>query len=355
MRMKILYGVQGTGNGHITRARVMAKALAKHKDVQVDYLFSGRAPDQYFDMQVFGDYQTRHGLSFVTQNGKVSKYKTLKQARLARLIADIQRMDMSDYDLVINDFEPVSAWAAQLRHVPSISISHQACFLSQVPKRGKGLMDELLLRHFAPTTYQLGVHWYHFGQHIVPPFIEHSGDDVELGEHILVYLPFEELDAIRNLLLQFPKQQFRVFHPAVKAAKPEHNIDWHPPGKQSFHQALRHAAGVIANAGFELSSECLHLGKKLLLKPLLGQFEQLSNVLTLEKLGRCHTMNSLQPEIVSNWLSSAPAEPVRFPGQADLLVDWLLEERWFDSTDLCRELWQQVNFPSDVRARLAGF
>ncbi|MBP7664242.1 MAG: glycosyltransferase, partial [Shewanella sp.] len=39
--MRILYGVQGTGNGHLSRARVMAKALMK-QDIEVDFLFSGR-------------------------------------------------------------------------------------------------------------------------------------------------------------------------------------------------------------------------------------------------------------------------------------------------------------------------
>lgn len=45
--MRILYGVQGTGNGHLSRSRVVAKALAKH-DIQVDYFFSGRQPEQFF-------------------------------------------------------------------------------------------------------------------------------------------------------------------------------------------------------------------------------------------------------------------------------------------------------------------
>ena len=40
--MKLFYGVQGTGNGHITRAREMAKALAE-AGVEVTYMFSGRA------------------------------------------------------------------------------------------------------------------------------------------------------------------------------------------------------------------------------------------------------------------------------------------------------------------------
>ena len=45
--MKILYGVQGTGNGHVTRARIMAKAFAA-KGVEVDWVFSGRPREDFF-------------------------------------------------------------------------------------------------------------------------------------------------------------------------------------------------------------------------------------------------------------------------------------------------------------------
>lgn len=48
--MKILYGVQGTGNGHIARARAMANAFAA-QHCQVDFLFSGRDPKRYFSME----------------------------------------------------------------------------------------------------------------------------------------------------------------------------------------------------------------------------------------------------------------------------------------------------------------
>ena len=69
--MKILYGVQGTGNGHISRARMMAKHFAD-RNVEVDYLFSGRPAEQYFDMDCFGRYEIRHGLSFTTVDGRIN-------------------------------------------------------------------------------------------------------------------------------------------------------------------------------------------------------------------------------------------------------------------------------------------
>ena len=49
--MRLLYGVQGTGNGHIARARIMAAALAQRDDINVDFVFTGRPPEKYFDME----------------------------------------------------------------------------------------------------------------------------------------------------------------------------------------------------------------------------------------------------------------------------------------------------------------
>ena len=64
------------------------------------------------------------------------------------------------------------------------------------------------------------------------------------------------------------------------------HIQINPLSHSEFHAHLLDAEGVISNAGFELASECLHLGKKLLVKPLAGQFEQLSNALALQAMSR---------------------------------------------------------------------
>ena len=87
--MRILYGIQGTGNGHITRARVMATTF-KALGVDVDYVFSGRKEQDYFDMDDFADYRAFRGLSFTSKSGQVDSFKTLKNARPLQLIKDIK-------------------------------------------------------------------------------------------------------------------------------------------------------------------------------------------------------------------------------------------------------------------------
>ncbi|MBT1065872.1 glycosyltransferase [Bowmanella sp. Y26] len=353
--MKILYGVQGTGNGHTTRARVMAKAFNQRDDVQVDYLFSGREQDRYFDMQVFGQYQTRHGFTFVHQQGAVDIWQTIKAFRPARFIRDVMSLDLNGYDLVINDFEPISAWAARRQKVPCISISHQDAFRYPIPTQGDNWMNRQVLKYFAPSDVQLGVHWHHFGHAIMPPFIEDEYIPDSGAEHVLVYLPFESLQDIAQFLDPLSEVNFVCFHPDLNEDSEQGHIKWRRTSKQGFHQALRVASGVIANGGFELSSECLKLGKKLLLKPLHGQFEQLSNILTLEQLGLCQSMSSLDVEEVESWLELPPAEPIAFPSDPQLLVDWLLAGKWHDTHSICAQLWQQVSFPERLQQRLNSY
>lgn len=44
--MKIFYGIQGTGNGHITRGRIMAREF-QAANLEVTYQFTGRPQDKF--------------------------------------------------------------------------------------------------------------------------------------------------------------------------------------------------------------------------------------------------------------------------------------------------------------------
>lgn len=344
--MKILYGVQGTGNGHTARARAMAHALSE-RGVEVDFLFSGRDKSKYFSMQAFGDYQTRRGLTFISEQGRVNYLKTGLNNSLTSLLREISELDLSGYDLVLNDFEPISAWAAKRQKVPCIGISHQNAFRYQVPKKGDSWLDQSIIRNFAPADIHIGLHWYHFDQPILPPIVHtKTTDSVVADSFVLVYLPFESVDAITELLLRYTSQRFICFHPDIDTPQQLENIRLNPLSHDKFQQALHNCQGVIANGGFELPSEALTLGKKLLLKPLAGQFEQESNVATLETLGLAHAMEHLDPTAVRMWLGEQQAESVNYPDVAGHIVDWVLQGDWEARDGLWHSLWEKVDFPS---------
>ncbi|MCU4676473.1 glycosyltransferase [Catenovulum sp. 2E275] len=349
--MKILYGVQGTGNGHISRARIMAKRF-NELNIDVDFVFSGRTADKFFDMEVFGNYQVRQGMSFCYKDGKVDMLATLKKLNFSQLREDIKSLDLSSYDVVLNDFEPISAWAAKKQNKPSISISHQAAFLQDIPMQGAKWTDKTILKYFAPCQFNLGVHWYHFGANIIPPFIDAPLQLNSVDNKILVYLPFESLTQIKALIADFCDFEFYCYHPDLIEDSDEEHIHFRKLSKEGFKKDIANCSGIIANAGFELSSEALCFGKRILLKPLTGQFEQASNAYTLEMLGLASVMERLSFDAVEQWLEETQAGQVIFPADPQPLINWILAGNYNDTSYLLTELWQKVHFPEQVKLRL---
>jgi UDP:flavonoid glycosyltransferase YjiC (YdhE family) len=97
---------------------------------------------------------------------------------------------------------------------------------------------------------------------------------------------------------------------------------------------------VICNAGFELVSECLHMGIPALVKAVSGQKEQRSNALALQRLGWGSAMRELGETDLRRWLDGvrAPA-PVRYTDVAAALVDWIMAGDWRTTAALRDSLW----------------
>ncbi|MGZ8136205.1 MAG: MJ1255/VC2487 family glycosyltransferase [Methylococcaceae bacterium] len=340
--MRIFYGVQGTGNGHITRARVMAKELYA-AGVDVTYQFTGRQADKYFDMEIFGDYQTRTGLTFSTNNGQVSYLKTALTAKPISFIKDTKALDFSGYDLVISDFEPVTAWAAKLKKRKVLGIGHQYAFNHKIPKAGSDPLAKQIMKYFAPADVSVGVHWHHFGQPILPPIIETPETPRRIIKNkIIVYLPFENQHEVIKLLSPFENFQFHIYAPEVVLSKFEH-ITCNPLSLVGFQKDLYDCGGIITNAGFELASEALQLGKKILAKPLHAQMEQISNAAALHELGYGHIMNDMDIMMIEHWLHDDHAVRITYPNIAKVLVQWIQDGMPIMDDDFIESVWSTVD------------
>lgn len=105
--MKLLYTIQGTGNGHMARAEALVPYLKKHF-VQVDVLVSGFASEiRPTSFQI--DY-TKRGISFVFgRRGGINWWQTLLKNNFFQLLYDILTLPVTSYDLIISDFEPIGA------------------------------------------------------------------------------------------------------------------------------------------------------------------------------------------------------------------------------------------------------
>lgn len=347
--MRILYGIQGTGNGHLARARALVPALL-HRKLDVDFVFSGRAREDYFNMDLFGDFASFKGLSLITERGQLKHWQTMRRNNVPEFFRDLNKVNAADYDLVISDFEPVTAWAARKAGVRSVGISHQNAFRYAVPKVSGYLGSRLILQRFAPTTLDVGLHWHHFNEPVLPPLIEALSGERVIGNKILVYMGFEDVQDIVDFVTPCSDFQFLIYA-RVESPRDLGHVQIRPLSHTEFHRDLQDCAGVISNAGFELSSECLALGKKLLIKPLLGQYEQLCNALALQSLNRGTVIESLDTRVLEKWLQLPGHPPIPYPDVAATLADWIVDGCRASLTELTTSLWSDIDLPLDYDRR----
>lgn len=343
--MKILYGVQGTGNGHITRARSMAVELAL-AGIEVDFVFSGRPAEEYFDMAIFGDYRAFEGLSFVAKNGQLDLLATCQKASFFTLLKDIRQLNTRRYDLVITDFEPVVAWAAKRQGIPCLGFGHQYAFSHNIPRYTGKRLSQWILSNFAPSTTQLGAHWHHFGFPILPPLV-HLNENLPEKKRtpyektVLVYLPFENSEEVMEWLEEIPNYRFRLHCKDIDPGVYQ-NVEVFPFSVNEFQKNLSECESVLCNAGFELNSEALQLGRRILAKPMQGQIEQLSNMIALQTLGLAQTCEVLNAEVIQQWLESSCVVQISYPNVARAVVAWLQADNDATIDDLCAGLWAQT-------------
>jgi uncharacterized protein (TIGR00661 family) len=256
---------------------------------------------------------------------------------------DIASFDDFSYDLVITDFEPISARIARRKSLPSIGVGHQYAFIHDVPLSGSNPITRFVMKNFAPVDYPVGLHWHHFNQPILPPIVPHKiGNSYQkIANKILVYLPFEHIKDVLALFRRFRRHEFFIYHGLSKAEDHGH-IHLRPYSRTGFLKDLIECNGVISNAGFELASEAFHLGKRILVKPLEGQIEQVSNALAITSLNLGMAMTQLNVVSVAQFLERPTGTPIKFPNVARMVADWIESGQWEDVEGLAKTAWRQT-------------
>lgn len=324
--MKILYAIQGTGNGHVARALEVVPALQQHGDV--DLLLSGNQCDMQLPWPVKYRY---HGMGFVFgQKGGVDFKATFKQFKLKTFWNEIKSVPVEDYDLVINDFEPVTAYACLLKRISSVGLSHQWAVMGNKAPRpvSTDFWGALIMLVYAPTSHAYGFHFQSYDGRTHTPVIrqEIRNSTPTKGNHYTVYLPSYGDRLIIDYFTQFPESSFEVFSKHSKEAYSSKNVNIQPVNKEKFSQSLITSQGVICNAGFETPAEALYLNKKLCVIPMQGQYEQSCNAFALEKMGVTvmSSLNAKQMSKFSNWLQAAQSIEVNYPNKTNEIIDFVV-------------------------------
>ncbi|HEY4285508.1 MAG TPA: glycosyltransferase family protein [Puia sp.] len=283
--MKIFYAVQATGNGHISRAMELLPYLERYG--KVDIFLSGANNSLQLDASV--KYRSK-GLSlFYTSSGGLNYWEIGRQIAPLRIWKEVRDLPVEKYDLVINDFESITSLACAYKKIPSVNFGHQASFISpKVPRPEKReVMGEWILRNYARATQYVGLHFKQYDDFILPPVIKKDILQAEPQDkgHITVYLSSYSDATVRQYLHPLRDFSFQVFSREVKQPVRDGNILFLPVSKSTFNKSLITCKAILTGAGFETPAEALYLGKKLLVIPIRGQYEQFCNAAALQKMG----------------------------------------------------------------------
>ena len=326
--MKILYAIQGTGNGHLCRAMDVIPCLQEFGEV--DVLISGIQADIILPFEI--KYRL-HGLSFIFgKSGGVDLWKTFMSSTVRKLIQEVNSVPVEDYDLVINDFEPITAWACHTKDIPCIGLSHQIGALHpESPKPEEAdMMGKFIMKNYAPVTDAYGFHFKQYHSSIFTPVIRESIRNLEPTNngHYTVYLPSYDDAHLLKHLTKFTDVQWEVFSKHNNKELKFKNVKIHPINNEQFVKSMASSHGVLCGAGFETPAEALFLKKKVLAIPMKNQYEQHLNAAALEDMG-VPIIKSLKKKYeydIEVWLNSNKTVEVNYPNNTMQIVEKIINK-----------------------------
>ncbi|TSA49411.1 MAG: glycosyl transferase [Sphingobacteriales bacterium] len=324
--MKILYSVQGTGNGHITRAMEIVPLL-KTKG-EVDVLVSGTQSDIQLPFEVKYKF---NGLSFIFgKGGGVDVWNTYLNMNSLRLLREIKSLPVEKYDLIISDFEPVSSWAARLAKKPCVGLSNQVATLHPLAPKPKNtdMIGKMVLEHYSPSTFNYGFHFKALDKNVFTPIIRKQVRELKVKNknYYTVYLPSYSDERIIKFLKQYKNEEWKVFSKFSKKKYSEKNITIQPIDATSFLESIASCKGVLCNAGFGTTSEALFLNKKLLVIPMKTQYEQHCNAAMLKNMD-VPVMKKLKNKYadkITDWLKNDKTVEVHYHDITENILDTII-------------------------------
>ncbi len=283
--MKIFYAVQATGNGHISRAQQLYPYLKEFGEV--DFFLSGNNSNLNHSIPI--KYRSKGCSLHYGKCGGLNYADVLKNIKPFMMFKDANALPLEKYDVIINDFDFVTALACKLKKLPSVQLGHQASFQSDATPRPekKSIVGESILKHYARATNYIGFHFQTYDSFIVPPVIKEEfirAERKNLG-HITVYLPSFQKHCLQSTFAKLKHIQFQWFLEGTESIRIEENITYFPINQDLFNKSLINSHGLITGGGFETPSEALFLEKKLISIPIKNHYEQQCNAAALNKMG----------------------------------------------------------------------
>jgi uncharacterized protein (TIGR00661 family) len=325
--MKILYAIQGTGNGHVSRAREIIPYLQNYGEV--DILLSGN--NVHLNLPYEVKYRST-GISYhYGSNGNIDLIQSIRKFTPIKIIKELLDFPIQQYDLIINDYEFISSWAAALAGKRFVSFGHQPSFLSPktpMPEK-QSFAGNMILKYHIKQSNPIGLHFERYDDFIYTPVIRTQIRNLEVtdGEHYTVYLSsFGDEELFKYLSKVDAK--WEVFSIRAKEKYTKGNVTFFPANNDGFLNSVASCKGLLTGAGFETPAETLYLGKKLFCIPIKRQYEQYCNAAALTTLGVpvVNDVDDSLPAQLENWINAPWNIKVNYADITPMLVEKIVRE-----------------------------
>lgn len=313
----ILYGVNGEGAGHSTRAReVLSHLVSRGHTVHVASFDRGLE-----NLKADFDATEIYGFRFAYVNNRVRYKRTIAKnlitvPQAAKSLARLKDLiDRRKINLVITDFEPLTCHVGHVKGLPVISIDNQHCLTNTAVSyphqyRRDAAAAKLVTRLMTPRANAYLVISFFTAPirkrntFLFPPLLRQQILDATptQGDHVLVYVTSPAPVLAR--LLSSVRCRFIAY--GFGRDGESGNILYKKPSLDGFFADLVSARAIIANSGFSLVTEALHLGKPYLAVPVAHQFEQIFNAYWLEQSGYGAYWSELNKERIESFLYNVP-------------------------------------------------
>lgn len=315
--MKIIYSLSGQGFGHSTRSKeTMRHLVAKRHQLKV--MTYGQA-----FLLLGKEFETWEipGLTLTYKHNKLSYFRTVSKnvINAGKLFSEFLRvyrkMKQFDPDLIITDFEPLSALAAKFLKKPLISIDNQHQLTHTKIDIPFKYRKELFITKIVINLMVWGAKKYLITSffktivknkkaEVLPPVVRKEVLDLKpyYGDYLLIY-EGAELSKILPILKESGIKCV-VFGPHREGQ--DDNIVFKSFNIEEWLKYLEGAKAVIATGGASLMSECVCLKKPYLVLPIKRQIEQIINAIYLKKLGYGDCSFGLTRGIFNNFIDNLP-------------------------------------------------
>lgn len=302
--MRIVYGVQSTGRGHLARFAAL-KPLLDADGHEVLVIVSGpdEPPKVFIDCIGTSRYERMAGLEMADDGlGGISKRKTAKAFvfnmpdLVASMVQGHKIITKFNPDLIVSDFDPITGSPIVAPSVFKIGIGNFAMARQPGVDRLAGLRLERFNTNLAVKLCTSGIdvlltcHFYPYDDNCLPPILRPDIWDVPATNdgHILVYHSFPgRLEPMAAFARQHMDVEIVVYGYARRPSGMPDSMRFETDAGR-FLTDLASCDAYVGTAGFQAVCEAFYLGKKIVVQPIDGHYEQKWNAATLDQLGIGH-------------------------------------------------------------------